>query len=120
MRKPSVRLSFIRPTARRPTALTREHRAQSEQDRKALDKIERAIVGIMGAIEDGLYQPSVEARMEDLDRQKAEITARRVAPTDVPDLHLNIPTLCGNGSSNSRKRSLIHATVAQPPRHCAV
>ncbi|MBZ9823192.1 hypothetical protein LB528_27680 [Mesorhizobium sp. CA4] len=36
---------------------------------------------IMAAIADGLYQPSMKARMEDLERQKAEITARlAVAP----------------------------------------
>ena len=36
----------------------------------------------------------MKARMEDLERQKAEITARlAMAPTDVPDLHPNIATL---------------------------
>ncbi|CDX20211.1 hypothetical protein MPL3356_310040 [Mesorhizobium plurifarium] len=43
---------------------------------------------------DGLYQPSMKARMEDLERQKAEISARlAVAPTNAPDLHPNITTL---------------------------
>lgn len=84
----------IRAYAQETNRLNQERRAQGEQDRKALDKIERAIAGIITAIEDGLYQPSMKARMEDLERQKAEITARRaVAPTDVPDLHPNIATL---------------------------
>ncbi|MGN8120089.1 recombinase zinc beta ribbon domain-containing protein, partial [Labrys sp. 22185] len=74
--------------------LNQERRAQSEQDRKALYKIERAIAGIMAAIEDGLYQPSMKARMEELERQKAEITQRLAqAPADVPDLHPNIANL---------------------------
>ncbi|MBZ9846843.1 hypothetical protein LB565_02380 [Mesorhizobium sp. CA14] len=48
----------------------------------------------MTAIEDGLYQPSMKVRMEDLERQKAEIIARlALAPTDVPDLHPNIAAL---------------------------
>ncbi|TPI27067.1 hypothetical protein FJW07_31530, partial [Mesorhizobium sp. B3-1-9] len=84
----------IRAFAQETNRLNQERRAQSEQDRRALDKIERAIAGMMAAIEDGLYQPSMKARMEDLERQKAEITARlAVAPTDVPDLHPNIATL---------------------------
>ncbi|MBZ9974188.1 MULTISPECIES: hypothetical protein [unclassified Mesorhizobium] len=84
----------IRAYAQETNRLNQERRAQGEQDRKALDKIERAIAGMMAAIEDGLYQPSMKARMEDLERQKAEITARlAVAPTDVPDLHPNIATL---------------------------
>ncbi|BAV48032.1 Resolvase domain [Mesorhizobium loti] len=84
----------IRAYAQETNRLNQERRAQGEQDRKALDKIERAIAGIMTAIEDGLYQPSMKARMEDLERQKAEITARlAMAPTDVPDLHPNIATL---------------------------
>jgi hypothetical protein len=37
----------------------------------------------MAAIEDGLYQPSMKARMEDLERQKAEITARVAMPPTV-------------------------------------
>jgi len=71
-----------------------ERRAQAQVDRRTLERIERAIAGIMAAIEDGLYQPSMKARMEDLERQKAEITARMaVMPADVPDVHPNIAEL---------------------------
>ncbi|MBZ9657431.1 recombinase family protein [Mesorhizobium sp. ESP-6-4] len=84
----------IRAYAQETNRLNQERRAQGEQDRKALDKIERVIAGIMAAIEDGLYQPSMKARMEDLERQKAEIAARlALAPTGVPDLHPSIATL---------------------------
>ncbi|WP_419914596.1 recombinase family protein [Hoeflea sp.] len=69
----------------------RERRTQVELDRKALDKIERAIAGIMAAIEDGMYQPAMKARMEDLERQKTEVLARmEEAPEDVPDIHPNV------------------------------
>ncbi|MDX8496757.1 zinc ribbon domain-containing protein, partial [Mesorhizobium sp. VK22B] len=84
----------VRAYAQETNRLNQERRAQGEQDRKALDKIDRAIAGIMAAIEDGLYQPSMKARMEDLERQKAEVTAcLAMAPTDVPDLHPNIANL---------------------------
>jgi hypothetical protein len=49
------------------------------------------IAGIMTAIEDGMYQPAMKARMDGLERQKAEIMARMAeAPADVPDVHPNI------------------------------
>ena len=67
-----------------------ERRAQTDIDRKALDKIERGIAGIMSAIEDGMYQPSMKTRMDDLERQKVEILARMEdVPADVPDIHPN-------------------------------
>ena len=53
-----------------------EDATQVELDRMALDKIERAIAGIMAAIEDGMYQPAMKVRMEDLERQKTEILTR--------------------------------------------
>lgn len=69
----------------------RERRAQAEIDRAALAKVERGLAGIMAAIEDGLYQPSMKARMEALEAQKAEILARMAeAPADAPDVHPNV------------------------------
>jgi hypothetical protein len=41
--------------------------------RRALDKIERAIAGIFAAIEDGMNQPVMKARMDELERRKAKI-----------------------------------------------
>ncbi|OIQ94282.1 recombinase [mine drainage metagenome] len=72
----------------------RERRAQSDINRKALEKIERGIAGIMAAIEDGMYQSEMKVRMEDLERQKTDILARMgEIPADVPDIHPNIAEL---------------------------
>ncbi len=69
----------------------RAQRAEAEADRQALAKVERAIAGIMAAIEDGLYQPTMKARMAELERQKVDITARLAqAPQAVPDVHPGI------------------------------
>jgi DNA invertase Pin-like site-specific DNA recombinase len=68
-----------------------KRRAQIDADRKALPKIERAINGIMAAIEDGMYQPAMKARMAELEHQKEEIEARlRAAPPDLPDVNPNV------------------------------
>jgi hypothetical protein len=46
-------------------------------------------VGILGAIEDGMYQPAMKD--SELEQQKAEIEKRLAeAPADVPDVHPNI------------------------------
>jgi site-specific DNA recombinase len=74
--------------------LNRDRRVQAATDEKALAKVEKAIAGIMAAIEDGMYQPSMKARMDDLERQKVEILARLAdAPADIPDVHPNIANL---------------------------
>ena len=69
----------------------RERRIQADADLRGLARIERAVAGIMAAIEDGLYQPAMKARMAELEREKTEITARLAeAPADVPDVHPGI------------------------------
>ena len=70
---------------------TREQRVQADADTRALARIERAIAGIMAAIEDGLYQPTMKARMAELEREKADVAARLAeAPQTVPDIHPGI------------------------------
>jgi site-specific DNA recombinase len=45
----------------------------------------------MAAIEDGMYQPAMKARMDELERQKADILTRmKDVPADVPDIHPNV------------------------------
>lgn len=84
----------VRAYAKEMNRLNRDRRAQAEADQKALQKIDRAIAGIMAAIEDGLYQPSMKARMPELEREKAEITAGMAqAPADVPDVHPNVASV---------------------------
>ncbi|MFT4182747.1 MAG: recombinase family protein [Rhizobium sp.] len=84
----------VRAYAKETNRLNRDRRAQAHTDQKALEKIDRAIAGIMAAIEDGLYQPSMKARMAELERDKIEIAARMAqAPADVPDVHPNIASV---------------------------
>lgn len=81
----------VRAYAEEMNRLNHDRRARAETDHRALQKIERAVAGIIAAIEDGLYQPSMKARIDELERQKAEITQRlSEAPADIPDMHPNI------------------------------
>ena len=54
----------------------RERRIQADADRRALAQVDKAVAGIMAAIEDGLYQPVMKARMAELERERQEIAAR--------------------------------------------
>lgn len=84
----------VRAFADEMNRLNRERRAQGEQDCKTLAKIEQAIAGIIAAIEDGMYQPSMKARMDELERQKAEIVARQSdAEPHAPDIHPNLASI---------------------------
>lgn len=84
----------VRAYAEEMNRLNRDRRAQAVTDQKSLAKIEKAIAGIIAAIEDGMYQPSMKARMDDLERQKVEIVARMAeVPADVPDIHPNIANI---------------------------
>jgi site-specific DNA recombinase len=84
----------VRAYAQETNRLNQDRRAQNEADRRALDKIDRAVAGILAAIEDGMYQPVMKARMEELERRKAEIAERLAqAPADVPDVHPNVANI---------------------------
>lgn len=75
-------------------AANREQRAQAELDRRSLEKIERSIAGIISAIEDGMYQPSMKARLSDLERQRDELRDKRVEDSQVvPYIHPNVAEL---------------------------
>jgi hypothetical protein len=93
-------------------------------------KIERGIRGILDAIEDGMYQPAMKARMSELEQQKAEIEKRLAeAPADMLDVHPNIAehyrtkvirlaeTLAepeSNGEAREDIRSLVGEVVITP------
>jgi len=120
----------VRAYAHEANHQNHERRAQAEASRRALEKIERSIKGIMDAIEDGMYQPAMKARMGELAQQKAEIEARLAeAPAALPDIHPNIAehyrakvirlaeTLAepeSNGEARDDIRSLVGEVVITP------
>ena len=120
----------VRAYAEETNRRGRERRVEAETSRRALEKIERGIKGILDAIEDGMYQPAMKARMSELEQQKAEIEKRlAAAPADMPDVHPNIAehyrakvirlteTLAepeSNGEAREDIRSLIGEVVRTP------
>ncbi|WP_137754122.1 recombinase family protein [Sphingopyxis sp. L1A2A] len=87
----------------------RERRIEADADRRALAKIDKAVAGIMAAIEDGLYQPAMKARMAELEREKAEVAARLAeAPRGIPDIHPGIAEI------DQRKVERLTETLAEP------
>ena len=63
----SAVLAYAEETNRR----SQERRSEAEVDRCALEKVKRGIKGIM-AVENGMYQAAMKARLGVSERQKAE------------------------------------------------
>jgi site-specific DNA recombinase len=68
-----------------------DQRARAEADRQQLEAVQRSIRGILSAIEDGLYQPSMKERMAELEAQKEILQSRLSAPSEtILDLPPNL------------------------------
>ena len=67
-------------------------RAKSERD---LVQVDRKIAGILSAIEDGMYDPSMKTRMEELKVEKARLTSNLAHTPEPPALRLH-PGLAGS------------------------
>ena len=94
MMAPEVAEEAFRAYAEETNRLNREHRVNDDGWRAELIMVEQAIRGIIAAIEEGLYQPSMKQRLEELERQKAELATRlSTVPTGVPDILPNVSGL---------------------------
>jgi site-specific DNA recombinase len=70
-------------------------RTQSHaQDQGRLEAVRRKIASMIRAIEDGLYQPSMKARMAELETEKAALEERLAAAPEPPKVRLH-PNLAG-------------------------
>jgi site-specific DNA recombinase len=93
MMAPEMAAAAMRAYAEETNRLNRERSTNSDGWRMELAKTEKAITGIIAAIEEGLYQPSMKSRMEELERQKADLTARLAeVPGKGPDI---LPSVSG-------------------------
>ena len=68
--------------------------AGREKQERELAQVEKKIAGILAAIEDGMYHPSMKAKMSELETTKAQLTASLAASPEPPALRLH-PSLTG-------------------------
>lgn len=78
---PEMAAEAMHAHAEKTNRLNRERRANGDGWCIELAKVEKAIAGMIAAIEEGLHQPSMNAHMEELERQNADLTAWLTAPT---------------------------------------
>ncbi|MBS7540655.1 recombinase family protein [Ancylobacter lacus] len=87
MMAPDVAAEAMRAYAEEMNRLNRERRSNGEAWRTELAKVTKQIRGIIEAIKEGMFQPSMKAEMDALEARKAELTAMLAdVPADVPDL----------------------------------
>lgn len=93
----------------------RERRIRANADRRGLAgiDIDKAIAGIVAAIEDELYQSAVKTRMAKLERERGEITAWLAAlPQYVPEC---VPALPKSTNIRSRGPADAHRSARCRP-----
>ncbi len=96
---------------------SRERRSQTELDNKALEKVERGRTCMVAAIEDGMYQPAMKARMDEMKHQKADILARmKDVPADMPAIHPNVAEIYRRRVHTWRPRSTIRRCARRQRR----
>ena len=67
-------------------SLNRERRSNGDAWRSELAKVEKQIAGIVEAIADGMYHPSMKQKMSGLEARKIELTALLAdEPADQPN-----------------------------------
>ena len=87
MMAPEVVEEAMRAYAEETNRLNRERRSNGDAWRTELAKVEKQIAGIVEAIADGMYHPSMKQKLTGLEARKAELTALLAdAPVDTPDL----------------------------------
>ncbi|KGM34183.1 recombinase family protein, partial [Inquilinus limosus] len=89
--EPELFREFCEEFTREVNRLRMERRADLDAWRNKLARIEKQIRGIIQAIEDGMYQPSMKVRMSELEQEKAELEARLSGAEEPPPLlHPNL------------------------------
>ena len=87
MMAPEVAAEAMRAYAEETNRLNRERRTNGDAWRTELAKVEKQIQGVIDAIKEGMFQPSMKAAMDGLEGRKAELNFLLAeVPVDVPDI----------------------------------
>ncbi|MFC5084885.1 recombinase zinc beta ribbon domain-containing protein [Microvirga arabica] len=92
---PELVAEFTRAFQEEVNRLTKEANGKAAEIDSKLAAVQRKIDGIMRAIEDGLYQPSMKARLAELEADKAALSSSRNANPSLPNVsvHPNLAAL---------------------------
>ncbi|GAB1715049.1 MAG: Recombinase [Nitrobacter sp.] len=86
MMAPEVAAEAMRACAEETNRLNRERRSNSDSWKAELMRVEKQIRGIIEAIKEGMYQPSMKVAMDALEDRKKELTELLTnVPEDAPD-----------------------------------
>ena len=91
---PEVMAEAMRAFIEETNRLNHHRRANEAADRLRLEKVRKAIAGIVSAIEDGGYTRPLMERLKSLDAEVEAIERTLAeAPRDVPDVHPDVAEL---------------------------
>jgi site-specific DNA recombinase len=91
---PELVEEFARTFHEEVNRLAAEQAQGRAEDEGRLEAVRRRIASMIRAIEDGLYQPSMKARMAELEAEKAALEERLAAAPELPKVRLH-PNLAG-------------------------
>ncbi len=106
---PEVAAEAMRAYAEETNRLNRERRSNGDSWKAELVKVEKQIRGIIEAIKEGMFHPSMKGEMDALEARKAELTEQLAdIPEDTPDL------LPSASAIYAKKVSALTAALAKP------
>lgn len=79
---PDLIAAFVEEYRKAFNAAAGDCSSAQDNAKRELKQIEKKITGILAAIEDGMYHPSMKAKMADLENRKTRLTA---FPEDSPE-----------------------------------
>ena len=86
---PDLITTFVEEYRKAFNAAAGDRCSARDHAKRELKRIEKKITGILSAIEDGMYHPSMKAKMADLESTKAKLTAFLEDSPEPPALRLH-------------------------------
>ncbi|HHV67077.1 MAG TPA: recombinase family protein [Ochrobactrum intermedium] len=109
MMAPEVAAAAMRAYAEETNRLNRERRSNGDAWKAELAKVEKQIRGIIEAIKEGMFHPSMKGEMDTLEARKAELAELLAdAPDDTPDI------LPSASAIYAKKVAALTAALARP------
>ncbi len=86
---PELVAEFTRVYQEEVNRLTKEASGKAAEVEGKLAGVQRKIDGILRAIEDGLYQPSMKARLAELETEKAVLLSQKDMASNIPNVSVH-------------------------------